>query len=204
MPAPSPARGSAPTAPRCSRLQRMLIASETIWCDFRPLMLAMKPTPQESFSRLRSYRPSAGGRQECSRAGSCVEVSSGFEAAVADSVSVTIFSRSNSDPLILVLSIRSRALTVIGAPWAFAARSGHGANRSRMMKFFTGWMVAAAGLALAATAAQAQVPVPDGAGRSSYTPVSDVGGPTPGPYEAMPPEAPRPGYGTGPTLLPSI
>src|SRR5712671_4391503 len=82
-------------------------------------------------------------------------------------------------------------------------RSGHGANRSRVMKLFTGWMVAA-GLALAATAAQAQVPVPDGAGRSSYTPVSDVGGPTPGPYEAMPPEAPRPGYGTGPTLLPSI
>ena len=72
------------------------------------------------------------------------------------------------------------------------------------MKLFTGWMVAAAGLALAATAAQAQVPVPDGAGRSSYTPVSDVGGPTPGPYEAMPPEAPRPGYGTGPALLPPI
>src|SRR6266480_557955 len=39
MPAPSPARGSAPTAPRCSRLQRMLIASETIRCDFLPLML---------------------------------------------------------------------------------------------------------------------------------------------------------------------
>ena len=30
MPAPSPARGSAPTAPRCSRLQRMLSASEMI------------------------------------------------------------------------------------------------------------------------------------------------------------------------------
>ncbi len=54
MPAPSPARGSAPTAPRCSRLQRMLSASETIWCDFWPLMLAMKPTPQESFSMPRS------------------------------------------------------------------------------------------------------------------------------------------------------
>jgi hypothetical protein len=33
-------------------------------------------------------------------------MSSGFEAAVADSVSVTMVSRSNSDPLILVLSIR--------------------------------------------------------------------------------------------------
>ena len=50
MPAPSPARGSAPTAPRCSRLQRIASASSTIWCDLRPLMSAMKPTPQESLS----------------------------------------------------------------------------------------------------------------------------------------------------------
>jgi hypothetical protein len=71
------------------------------------------------------------------------------------------------------------------------------------MKLFTGWMVAA-GLALAVTAAQAQVPATEGAGRPSYTPVSDVGGPTRGPYAAMPPEAPRPGYGSGPTLMPSI
>jgi hypothetical protein len=71
------------------------------------------------------------------------------------------------------------------------------------MKLFTGWMVAA-GLALAATAAQAQFPATEGAGRPSYTPASDVGGPTPGPYAAMPPEAPRPGYGSGPTLLPPI
>jgi hypothetical protein len=70
------------------------------------------------------------------------------------------------------------------------------------MKFFTGWVVAA-GLVLVAAAAQAQVPAPDGAGRPSYTPASDIGGPTPGgPYAAMPPEAPRPGYGSGPTLLP--
>jgi hypothetical protein len=35
--------------------------------------------------------------------------------------------------------------------------------------------------------------------------VSDVSGPyVDGPYAAMPPEAPRPGYGYGPTLLPSI
>ena len=71
------------------------------------------------------------------------------------------------------------------------------------MKLFTGWMVAA-GLALAATAAQAQVPATEGAGRPSYTAVSDVGGAAPGPYAAMPPEAPRPGYGSGPTLLPPI
>ena len=77
------------------------------------------------------------------------------------------------------------------------------------MKFFTGWL-AAAGLVLVATAAQAQVSAPDGAGRPSpYTPASDVGGPPPGgPLAAMPPEAPRPGYGprygSGPMLLPSM
>src|ERR1700694_5045800 len=64
----------------------------------------MKPTPQESFSRLRSYSPSAGGRQVCSRA-----TSAGFEAGVDDSVSVTMVSRSISDPLISILSIRLRA-----------------------------------------------------------------------------------------------
>jgi hypothetical protein len=77
------------------------------------------------------------------------------------------------------------------------------------MKFFTGWL-AAAGLVLVATAAQAQVPASDGAGRPSpHTPASDVGGPPPGgPLAAMPPEAPRPGYGpgygSGPMLLPSM
>ena len=49
MPAPSPARGSAPTAPRCSRLSRIVSASLTILCDLRPLMSAMNPTPQEFF-----------------------------------------------------------------------------------------------------------------------------------------------------------
>ena len=57
MPAPSPARGSAPTAPRCSRLTRMVSASSTILCDLRPLMSAMNPTPQESFSSAGSNRP---------------------------------------------------------------------------------------------------------------------------------------------------
>ena len=97
----------------------MLIASETIWCDFLPLMLAMKPTPQESFSMPRSYMPSAGGRQSCSRV-----LSAGFEAAVADRASATMFSRSNSDPLILFLSIRLRASPHRRRTLAFAAPTG--------------------------------------------------------------------------------
>src|SRR5438270_11959503 len=51
-------------------------------------------------------------------------MSAGFKAAVADSVSVTMFSRSNSDPLISILSIRLEGLTVVGAPWALAAPTG--------------------------------------------------------------------------------
>src|SRR6516225_1846679 len=57
MPAPSPARGSAPTAPRCSRLRRIVSASSTILCDLRPLISAIKPTPQESFSSAGSNKP---------------------------------------------------------------------------------------------------------------------------------------------------
>jgi len=66
------------------------------------------------------------------------------------------------------------------------------------MKLFTGWVLAT-GLVLSAAAAHAQV----------VAPVSDVGSPVQGspglggPYAAMPPDAPRPGYGYGPTLLPS-
>ena len=68
-----------------------------------------------------------------------------------------------------------------------------------MMKFFTGWLLAA-GLTLATTAAQAQVPAPYEAGRYS---VSDIGDP----YYAPPPRVyPGPrygqGYGQGPMLLP--
>ena len=61
------------------------------------------------------------------------------------------------------------------------------------MKLFTGWVVAA-GLVLAASGAQAQLLAP----YEVYTPVSDVSGP----YAAMPPEAPPPGY--GPRLLPPM
>ena len=63
------------------------------------------------------------------------------------------------------------------------------------MKLFTGWVMSA-GLVLAGTAANAQVLAPQGAGRSPYAVVSDIGGP----YAAMPREAPGPGY--GPMLLP--
>jgi hypothetical protein len=61
------------------------------------------------------------------------------------------------------------------------------------MKLFTGCVVAA-GLALAASGAEAQVLAP----YVGYTAVSDVGGP----YAAMPSEVPVGRYGYGPTLLP--
>lgn len=65
------------------------------------------------------------------------------------------------------------------------------------MKFFTGWLLAA-GLALATTAAQAQVPAPYEAGRSPYYSVSDIGDP----YAPPPRVYPGPRYGQGPMLLP--
>jgi hypothetical protein len=63
------------------------------------------------------------------------------------------------------------------------------------MKLFTGWVMSA-GLVLTAVTANAQGVAPGEIGRSPYTAVSDFGGP----YAAMPPEAPVPGY--GPSLLP--
>src|SRR5207248_3928868 len=63
------------------------------------------------------------------------------------------------------------------------------------MKLFTGWVISA-GLVVMAAAANAQILAPYEAGRSPYTVVSDVEGP----YAAMPPEIPAPRY--GPTLLP--
>jgi len=65
------------------------------------------------------------------------------------------------------------------------------------MKLFTGWVVSA-GLVLTAAAANAQVLVPYQIGRPGYAAVSDFEGP----YAAMPPDAPVPRYGYGPTLLP--
>jgi hypothetical protein len=64
------------------------------------------------------------------------------------------------------------------------------------MKLFTGWVLSA-GLVLTAAAAHAQGVSPSGTG-GTYTAVSDIDGP----YAAMPSEAPAPGYGYGPTLLP--
>jgi hypothetical protein len=63
------------------------------------------------------------------------------------------------------------------------------------MKLFMGWAVSA-GLVFVAAAANAQVLAPTGIAQA--TRVSDVGGP----YAAMPPEAPPPGY--GPRLLPPM
>ena len=60
------------------------------------------------------------------------------------------------------------------------------------MKLFTGWVISA-GLAVAAGAADAQVPAPYGVENSPYTVVSDIGGR----YAAMPPVS-----GYGPRLLP--
>ena len=65
------------------------------------------------------------------------------------------------------------------------------------MKLFTGWVVSA-GLVLTAAAANAQVLVPYQIGRPGYAAVSDFEGP----YAAMPPDAPVPRYGYGPTLMP--
>src|SRR6202035_2744904 len=60
--------------------------------------------------------------------GSTCTGSAGLEAGATDSASATMFSRSNSDPLISVLSLsplnKAKGLTVIGAPWAFAAPTG--------------------------------------------------------------------------------
>src|ERR1700722_17547983 len=74
------------------------------------------------------------------------------------------------------------------------------------MKLFTGWAVSA-GLVLAVGAAHAQTPAPHEVGVPGYEAVSDVDSPYGGgrngggPYAAMPPEAPGPGY--GPSLLPA-
>src|ERR1700748_2236896 len=68
------------------------------------------------------------------------------------------------------------------------------------MRLFTGWVVSATLVVTAATAhAQA---VSRGGPGGPYMTASDVEGPSAGPYAAMPPEAPMPGYGYGPTLLP--
>ena len=63
------------------------------------------------------------------------------------------------------------------------------------MKLFMGWVMSA-GLVFTAAVANAQVLAPYETGR--YVVFSDIEGP----YAAMPPDAPVPRYGYGPTLLP--
>jgi hypothetical protein len=73
------------------------------------------------------------------------------------------------------------------------------------MKLLTGWVMSAGLVFAAGGAANAQMPAPYEIGSSRYSVVSDIGGPYGGgPYAAMPPEAPGPGYGYGPTLLPPL
>jgi hypothetical protein len=65
------------------------------------------------------------------------------------------------------------------------------------MNFSTGWAALAA-LLFAVPAANAQG-APNGAARAPYSIVSDFDGP----YAEMPPEAPAPRYGYGPSMLPA-
>ena len=66
------------------------------------------------------------------------------------------------------------------------------------MKLFTGWALSA-GLVVAASAANAQIPAPNDVGRAHYQAASDVAEP----YGGMPPGAfPPPHYGYEPALLP--
>ncbi len=62
MPAPSPASGSAPTAPRWVRFFRISRPCSTMAWLFLPLMWATKPTPQASCSLAGSYRPCSQGQ----------------------------------------------------------------------------------------------------------------------------------------------
>jgi hypothetical protein len=92
------------------------------------------------------------------------------------------------------------AVKLLPGQWSENApgRSGRVSDKSQerqAMKLFTGWVMSA-GLALAATSANAQMVAPTEAGNARYQAASDVGGP----YAAMPPDAPAPGY--GPRLLP--
>jgi hypothetical protein len=75
------------------------------------------------------------------------------------------------------------------------------------MKLFTGWAVSA-GLVVAASVANAQMPAPTDIGKGHYQAASDVEGPSPyvrgpSPYAGgVPPEAPATRY--GPALLPPL
>src|ERR1700731_1667543 len=124
MPAPSPARGSAPTAPRCSRLTRMVSASATIWCDLRPLMSAMKPTPHESLSSAGSYIPRAGGTPGSAVAGE-TDAPLRSRAASLASCRTCCWPRSRPTGVALISDLASRRrLPAAGAPASPAAPLG--------------------------------------------------------------------------------
>jgi hypothetical protein len=74
------------------------------------------------------------------------------------------------------------------------------------MKLFTGWAVSA-GLVVAASAANAQMPAPNDIGKGHYQATSDVEGPSPyvrgpSPYAGVPQDSPATRY--GPALLPPL
>ncbi len=89
MPQPSPALGSAPTAPRWSRLSRICSPIATMACDFRFFMSATKPTPQESCSLrgvVEALRVGQAGIAHHGRAGGDVaQASAAFAGALAPS-----------------------------------------------------------------------------------------------------------------------
>ena len=64
IPAPSPLSGSAPDAPRCSKLRSAVNALLTISCDCILLSVATIATPHASCSLAGSYRPTALGMAE--------------------------------------------------------------------------------------------------------------------------------------------
>src|SRR5262249_23409152 len=63
-PAPSPELGSAPAAPRWSRVARAVRPWDTMRWDRRPRTSTTNATPQESCSNVGSYRPWAAGMAE--------------------------------------------------------------------------------------------------------------------------------------------
>ena len=65
IPAPSPANGSAPTAPRCVRFFRICKPWHIMSWLCLPLIWATKPTPQASCSWRGSYKPCCSGNPCC-------------------------------------------------------------------------------------------------------------------------------------------
>src|SRR3954454_22185647 len=76
MPAPSPESGSAPVAPRCSRLRSAVMAFMTISWLATPVRVATKATPHASCSWSPSYSPCGGGNA-CKRHSPVVETPGG-------------------------------------------------------------------------------------------------------------------------------